>query len=49
LCLYESGVQRLFPEDHLLAQMNVESYCGTPLFDRFGKPLGLLVVRIIDP
>ena len=44
LCLHESGVQRLFPEDHLLAQMNVESYCGTPLFDRFGQPLGLLVV-----
>lgn len=44
LCLYESGVQRLFPEDHLLAQMNVDSYCGMPLFDRFGQPLGLLVV-----
>lgn len=43
-CLYESGVRQLFPEDHLLAQMNVESYCGTPLFDRSGRPLGLLVV-----
>ena len=44
LCLHESGVQQLFPEDHILAQMNVESYCGMPLFDRSGKPLGLLVV-----
>ena len=44
MCLYESGVQRLFPEDHLLVQMEAESYCGTPLFDRSGKPLGLLVV-----
>ena len=44
VCLYESGVQRRFPEDHLLAQLDVESYCGMPLFDRSGKPLGLLVV-----
>lgn len=44
LCLYESAVQRRFPEDHLLAEMGIESYCGIPLFDRSGKPLGLLVV-----
>jgi PAS domain S-box-containing protein len=43
-CLYESGVQRLFPEDHLLVQLEVDSYCGMPLFDKSGKPLGLLVV-----
>ena len=44
LCLYESGVQRLFPEDQYLVQMDVDSYCGMPLFDRSGKPLGVLVV-----
>ena len=49
LCLYESGVQRLFPEDHLLAEMNVDSYCGMPLFDRSGQPLGLLVVMDSRP
>ncbi len=43
-CLYESGVQSLFPEDHLLAQLEVDSYCGMPLFDKSGKPLGLLVI-----
>ena len=44
LCLYESGVQRLFPDDQYLVQMDVDSYIGMPLFDRSGKPLGLLVV-----
>jgi len=36
--------QRLFPHDDLLVEMKVESYCGMPLFDHLGKPLGLLVV-----
>jgi PAS domain-containing protein len=44
LVLHESDVQRLFPEDHLLVQLEVDSYCGIPLFDQSGKPLGLLVV-----
>ena len=43
-CLHKSGVQRLFPEDHLLVQLEVDSYCEMPLFDKSGKPLGLLVV-----
>jgi len=43
-CLYGSDVQRLFPDDDLLVEMKVESYCGMPLFDHLGKPLGLLVV-----
>jgi len=44
LRLYASGAQRLFPEDQYLVQMDVDSYCGMPLFDKSGKPLGLLVV-----
>ena len=43
-CLYGSDVQRLFPDDDLLVERKVESYCGMPLFDHLGKPLGLLVV-----
>jgi len=43
-CQYASGVQSLFPEDHLLVQLEVDSYCGMPLFDKSGKPLGLLVI-----
>ena len=41
---YERGVQEVFPQDRLLAEMGVDSYCGTPLFDRGGLVLGLLVV-----
>jgi len=44
LCLHESGVQERFPDDHLLVQLNVESYCGMPLFNQSGTALGLLVV-----
>ncbi len=43
-CAYPRGVQQLFPEDRLLADMGVDGYIGTPLFDALGKPLGLIVV-----
>jgi diguanylate cyclase (GGDEF)-like protein/PAS domain S-box-containing protein len=43
-CVYPNQVQRLFPEDLLLARMGVEGYIGTPFFDTTGKPLGLIVV-----
>ncbi|MEP6958097.1 MAG: PAS domain S-box protein, partial [Nitrospirota bacterium] len=43
-CLHESGVQRLFPEDPLLVQLEVDSYCGMPLVGKSGKPLGILVI-----
>ena len=49
MCLYPSGVQRLFPEDRLLADMNVEGYVGTPLFDSNGRALGLMVVLYSHP
>lgn len=44
LCLHESDVQERFPDDQLLVQLEVQSYCGMPLFDQSGTPLGLLVV-----
>jgi PAS domain S-box-containing protein len=44
LCCYPEGVQQQFPKDKLLAEMDVESYLGTPLRDSFGRTLGLLVV-----
>ena len=43
-CTYSSGVQKKFPRDKLLADMGAESYCGTPLFDSAGGPLGLISV-----
>ncbi|MGH8653737.1 MAG: PAS domain S-box protein [Gammaproteobacteria bacterium] len=49
MCSYPSGVQQLFPEDRLLADMKVEGYVGTPLFDSSGRALGLMVVLYNRP
>lgn len=44
VCIYPRGVTQLFPEDHLLEQMGVESYVGTPILSRKGQLMGLLVL-----
>jgi signal transduction histidine kinase len=49
LCLYRNGVQALFPKDHLLVEMGVQGYAGTPLFEARGRALGLLVVLYRRP
>ncbi|MGH8470810.1 MAG: PAS domain S-box protein, partial [Gammaproteobacteria bacterium] len=49
MCSYPSGVRQLFPEDRLLADMKVEGYVGTPLFDSSGRALGLMVVLYNRP
>jgi len=41
---YPSGIQQLFPDDHLLVEMEAESYVGVPLVDTTGKHIGLIVV-----
>ncbi len=47
--VYPRAVQRLFPNDHQLAELQVEGYIGTPLLDAAGKPLGLLAVLHRQP
>ncbi len=49
VCSYRSGVRGLFPGDCLLAEMGVDGYAGTPLFDSAGRVLGLLVVLFKQP
>ncbi|MHC4528309.1 MAG: PAS domain S-box protein, partial [Planctomycetota bacterium] len=44
LCFHPKGVQKQFPQDHLLVELEVESYLGVPLFDSRARPLGLLAV-----
>ncbi|WP_199333871.1 PAS domain S-box protein [Oculatella sp. FACHB-28] len=44
LCCYPQRVQALFPKDHFLASLSIESYAAIPFFDSTGKPLGLLSV-----
>ena len=49
LCVYPEGVQRLFPEDTLLAEMGAESYFGIPLWDASGQPIGLIALMDSKP
>ncbi len=49
LCIYPRDVQSLFPEDHLLVEMGIESYAGVPLWDASGNALGLLAVMHSKP
>ena len=43
-CHYPRDIRRLFPEDHMLVEMGIESYIGHPLFGSDRQPLGLLAV-----
>ena len=49
VCIYPTNVQRLFPKDHLLVEMNIDSYVGIPLFDSFGKAIGIMVLLDCKP
>ncbi|MFO7728042.1 MAG: PAS domain S-box protein [Desulfonatronovibrio sp.] len=44
VCLYSDNVQEKFPEDHLLTEINAQSYWGAPLRDSSGKVIGLLAL-----
>ncbi|HHJ16171.1 MAG TPA: PAS domain S-box protein [Gammaproteobacteria bacterium] len=48
-CSFRTGVQQQFPDDQLLADMGVDSYIGTPLFDSSGEPVGLIAVLDSNP
>jgi two-component system KDP operon response regulator KdpE len=39
-CIFPSGVQKLFPDDPRLKDIDAESYIAVPLLDAGGKPLG---------
>lgn len=43
LCTIPCNVQELYPEDHLLVEMGIEGYCGTPLINSRGRPIGIIV------
>jgi PAS domain S-box-containing protein len=43
-CIFEQGVQGLFPEDHLLEELGIEAYAGIPLFRQTGSVAGIMVV-----
>jgi PAS domain S-box-containing protein len=49
VCSYPHDVQKEFPNDHLLQEMGIESYVGSPLFDSEHRPLGIAVVLDSKP
>ncbi|MBP5972279.1 PAS domain-containing protein [Brasilonema sp. CT11] len=49
LCCYPHNVQQQFPDAHLLAPFQVESYAAIPFYDSTGVPLGLLGVMDDKP
>ena len=49
LCIYPRGVQKLFPQDPSLAQLQVECFAGVPLYGSTGQLLGLLAVMDRKP
>ncbi|MBM4124833.1 MAG: PAS domain S-box protein, partial [Nitrospira sp.] len=46
---YASEVKRLFPDDPRLADWSIAGYGGSPLLDRDGRVLGILVVMDDQP
>jgi hypothetical protein len=42
-CVFEQGVQDLYPSDRLLVELDVSSYAAVPLFDQ-GRPCGVIAV-----
>jgi PAS domain S-box-containing protein len=49
VCVFERGVQEIFPEDHLLVLYGIQSYAGIPLFHRDGTVAGIMVVFFSKP
>ncbi|MBI5029873.1 MAG: PAS domain S-box protein [Chloroflexi bacterium] len=49
LCYYSHDVQKLFPEDTLLVDMQADSYIGIPLWSAEGKPIGLIAILDSKP
>ncbi|MFZ6818415.1 ATP-binding protein [Undibacterium sp. Ji22W] len=48
-CIFASNIQELFPEDHLLVEMEVQSYVGIPFWDSRGDPIGIIAVLNKQP
>ncbi|MEA5513940.1 PAS domain S-box protein [Nodularia sp. UHCC 0506] len=49
VCIYPSQVQREFPLDPKLRDMQAESYMGMPIYDSTGQSIGILAVLSRHP
>lgn len=48
-CYHPAGVSEQFPDDHLLALVQAESFLGLPLFGSSDRKLGLLAIMHASP
>jgi PAS domain S-box-containing protein len=49
ICFYPKDVANFFPEDKLLAEMGIESYLGTCLYNGSGEVVGILSLMNCEP
>ncbi|GAA5121511.1 PAS domain S-box protein [Luteolibacter yonseiensis] len=49
ICVIEKDVQGLFPMDHVLVELGIESYAGIPLFHQSGQVAGIMMVMFSNP
>jgi PAS domain S-box-containing protein len=43
-CRFPTGVQKLFPKDHWLVELGIDSYVGMPLVSTHGQVIGLMAI-----
>ena len=44
VCYYPENIQKLFPDDQLLVDLNIDAFIGVPLFDRNSKSIGIMIL-----
>ncbi len=44
ICYFPESVQELFPDDTYFQQLNIHSYMGTPLNDKFDNTVGIIAI-----
>ncbi len=49
ICCIKSEVSKIYPEDELLTEIEIEGYVGIPLFSSSQEPLGIAVLLNKDP
>ena len=49
VCLFENNLTELFPSDHFLTDLGINSYAGIALFGSEPEPVGILSVIFRDP
>ncbi|HEY1123008.1 MAG TPA: PAS domain S-box protein, partial [Haloferula sp.] len=49
VCVFDRGVQEMFPDDHLLVFYGIHAYAGIPLKHRDGTVAGIMVVFFYAP